>query len=259
MTTLINLPGWEVLSVKSDAHDYRVEARYTVEPAVCPHCSQALLFGSLYKHGSQQQLIMDLPAHGKRVGIALKRQRYRCRNCGRTFPQPLPDVDDRSSMTKRLVAYIETESVKRKFVRVPDHVGVDEKTVRNVFKTYVAWLDENVTFETPEWMGLDEVHLLKKPRLVVTNLKERTIIGVEASRDKKTVLAHLRKLMYPERVQVVAMDMWKPYRDAARKVLPQAAVVIDKFHVVRIANQCLDALRKRLREGMSSSERRRLM
>lgn len=261
MTTFLNLPGWDVLSVKQGVHDYRVEARYTAEPTACPHCyAQADLFeGVFYRHGAKEQLLMDLPSHGKRVGIVLKRPRYRCRRCGRTFPQPLPDVEERSSMTRRLVWYVEQESIRRTFLSIADEVGVHEKTVRNIFKRYVAWLDQYVRFETPEWLGLDEVHLLRRPRLVATNLKERTVVGVAPKRDKRTVAAYLSRLEGPGRVKVVVIDMWKPYRDAARVHLPRADVVVDKYHVVRMANQCLDAVRKTLRQGLTPGQCRRLM
>lgn len=256
---ILNLPAWEVLHVKQGVHDYHVEARYSIEPTACPHCQQGGLFGSLYRHGSKPQLIMDLPAHGKRIGIVVQRRRYRCRNCGRTFPQPLPDVDERCSMTKRLIAYIEKESIRRTFTSIADDVGVHEKTVRNLFRQYVKWLDKNIVFETPEWLGLDEIHLMRKPRLVVTNLKERTIIGVEEARTKSSVVAYMKRLPDKVRVQAVAMDMWKPYRDVVRDRLPHVAIVIDKFHVVRMANQGLDTVRKRLRDDMTTTERRKLM
>jgi transposase len=257
---ILNLPGWTVTDVKTGANDYRVEATYDTEPTACPHCaSQGRMFGAIYRHGGKAQLIMDLPAHGKRMGVNLYRKRYRCRDCLRTFPQPLPDVEDRSSMTRRLVAYIEKESIRRTFVSIADDVGVNEKTVRNVFASYVEWLDANVTFETPVWLGIDELHLLKKPRMIVTNVKERTIIGVGESRKKASVLTYLSRLRDQERIEVVTMDMWKPYRDSVREVLPKAVVVVDKFHVVRMASQCLDAVRKKIREGMTAVQRRKLV
>lgn len=40
------------------------------------------------------------------------------------------------------------------------------------------------------------------------------------------------------------MDMWKHYKDAVKTVLPRAKIVVDKFHVVRMANQALDSVRK---------------
>jgi transposase len=56
-----------------------------------------------------------------------------------------------------------------------------------------------------------------------------------------------------------AMDMWEPCRDAVRAAMPQAIIVIDKFHVVRMANSCLEAIRKNLREGLANKQRRGLM
>ena len=144
-------------------------------------------------------------------------------------------VDVRSQMTRRLARYIEQQSVHRTFTSVAGDVGVDEKTVRNLFRAYVERLDAETVFETPERMGIDEVHLLKKPRCVLTNLTERTIFGVLEKRDKKTVTAHLKSLPERETVKVVTMDMWRPYLDAVGETMPQAAVVVDKFHVVRMA------------------------
>ena len=55
------------------------------------------------------------------------------------------------------------------------------------------------------------------------------------------------------------MDMWQPYKDAVKAVLPKATIIVDKFHVVRMANQALETVRKQLREGLSPKERRGLM
>lgn len=42
---------------------------------------------------------------GKRSGILVPRGRYKCRDCSDSFIQPLPDMDDRRAMTRRLVEY----------------------------------------------------------------------------------------------------------------------------------------------------------
>ena len=45
-------------------------------------------------------------------------------------------------------------------------------------------------------------------------------------------------------------------QDAVNTILPHAKVVVDKFHVVRMANQALDNVRKSLKAHMSQKERR---
>jgi len=174
------------------------------------------------------------------------------------FIEYLPDMDITRMMTKRLVNYIEVESLKRTHVSIAAEVGVDEKTVRNIFRDHIQYLEVQYEFETPEWMGMDEVKLMGRPRCIITNLKERTVVDLLKGRSKKTVISYLSRLQDREQVQYVCIDMWKPYRDAVRGVLPQAVIVIDKFHVVRMANAVLDTVRRDLREGLTPKQRRTL-
>ena len=57
---------------------------------------------------------------------------------------------------------------------------------------------------------------------------------------------------------MVSMDMWNPYRTAVKVVLPEARIVVDKFHVVRMANDALEKVRKGLRKELKSSQIRTL-
>jgi transposase len=54
------------------------------------------------------------------------------------------------------------------------------------------------------------------------------------------------------------MDMWNPYRDAVYKTLPNADVVVDKFHVVRMANKSVEAIRKQIRKELDDKKRKQL-
>lgn len=254
---LLNLPGWDVTGHADTKTDYRIDAVYTREPVACPECST--LFDRLYRHGKRVQELRDLPAHGRRVVIVLTRKRYRCQGCGRTFLQPLPDVDERSQMTRRLADWVGEQSITRTFTDVAREVGLTNVTVRNVFDAYIDRLDRDTRFWAPEHLGIDEVHLLKKPRCVFTDLQGRAIIGVQAKRDKATVTAALRTLHDNGRVRVVAIDMWRGYLEAAKAALPKAVVVVDKFHVVRMANFAVEAVRKELRKGLEPKQRVKLM
>lgn len=257
LVNILNLPGWEVTGHTQTKTDYRIEAVYTPEPTACPECST--LFDRLYRHGKREQEIRDLPAHGKRVVIALTRKRYRCQGCGRTFLQPLPDVDDRAQMTRRLAEWVGEQSIIRTFTDVANETGLTNVTVRNVFDAYVERLDREHKFWAPTQLGIDEVHLLSQPRCVFTDLQGRTIIGVLAKRDKATVVAALQALHLNEMVEVVSIDMWRGYLEAAKVALPQAAVVIDKFHVVRMANYAVETVRKGIRKGLEAKQRVKMM
>src|SRR5690625_1391851 len=197
--------------------------------------------------------------HAKRVGIYVKRQRYKCRECNETFFEKFPDMDINRSVTNRLIDWIQEASLEKTFTSVADDIGVDEKTVRNIFNDYVAELEAQTEFRTPKWLGLDEVHLLKNYRFVVTDVENKSVIDILRKRNKDVVISYLSKLKDIGNVELVAMDMWRPYKDAVNMVIPHANIVIDKFHVVKLANEALEKIRKANRQNVSAKERRQLM
>lgn len=253
---LLNLPEWTVLATDQNVHDYRLTAAYAPQPPPCPHCHAAPPF---QRFGVKEQIFMDLPAHGKRVGINVRRQRYRCKVCRHTFFQPLPDMVDDRFMTKRLLAYIQRESLRDTFVRIADMVGVSEGTIRNIFRDYIATLEAAHVFVTPRWLGIDEIHLLGQPRGILTNVEQHTMYDLLPNRSKPVVTARLLRMPERQQIDLVAIDMWTPYRDAVRNALPHATIVIDKFHVLRLANSAVETVRKQLRDTLRPGERRQLM
>lgn len=251
---ILNLPDYKVVRVEETDHDYHITAEVSNPPSVCPSCRSDALRG----HGRNEQVIRDMPTHGKRVGIYVDTRRWRCLSCGKTFMEALPAVNAKREMTDRLTKWIGQQSLKRTFASIAEEVGIDEKTVRNIFRDYINDLEAQFRFETPKWMGIDEIHLIR-PRCVISNIRNNTIVNMLPNRDKKTVTNYLYNLDGKSEVQYVAMDMWTPYRDAVQAVIPDARIVIDKFHVVRMANDALEKVRKSLREQLTPKQRRGLM
>jgi transposase len=252
---ILNLPCYKVLGIQENEHDYHIDVETLHAPTFCPHCQSSNLVG----FGRREQMVKDLPMHGRRVGLYIDTRRYRCRNCGKTFYEALPEIDEKRLMTKRLAQWMGKQAVKRTFVSIAEEVGCAEFTVRAVFSDYVHELEKTIRFETPKWMGIDEIHIINKPRCVVSNIQNNTIVELLPNRNKDTVVRFLHHLEGKERIQYVAMDMWTPYRDAVRAVIPQAEIVVDKFHVLRMANDAMERVRKSLRESLTPKQRRGLM
>jgi transposase len=255
LANILNLSTYTVTNLEENEYDYHIDAEAKQHPTSCQICSSQDIVG----FGRNEQLIRDLSMHGKRVGIYVDTRRYKCRECGKTFYERLPDVDGKRMMTSRLVKWMGEQSIKRPFAHIAEEIGVNEMTVKNVFSDYINELEETVRFETPQWMGIDEIHIIKKPRCVVSNIENNTIVNLLRDRNKKTVADYLFRLRGRQLVKCVTMDMWEPYRDAVREIMPQARIVIDKFHVVRMANQCLETVRKEIRRNLTDKQRRGLM
>lgn len=182
-----------------------------------------------------------------------------CRECNETFFDNLLDMDESRSVTKRLVNWIQEASLDKTFTSVAEEIGIDEKNVRNIFNEYVTELESQTDFRTPKWLGIDEVHLLKNYRCVITDVENKSVIDILIKRKKYTVISYLSKLQDVDKIELVAMDMWNAYKSAVNSVIPHAEIIIDKFHVVKLANRALEKMRHANRENVSVKERGQFM
>jgi transposase len=57
-------------------------------------------------------------------------------------------------------------------------------------------------------------------------------------------------------IRLAVMDMWKPFRNATNNRAPQAAILFDKFHIMRHLGEALDKVRKSEYARLAGSERR---
>ncbi len=124
-------------------------------------------------------------------------------------------------------------------------------------------LERETAFATPGWLGIDESHVLKRPRCVLINVEMRTIIDLLPDRSKATAAQRLFAFRDKDLIRYAAMDMWTPYRDAVRAILPKATIVVEKVHsLIRCVDRAgrgysFEALRAKMLypEGLHKVER----
>ncbi|MFZ3591908.1 ISL3 family transposase, partial [Bacillus sp. DJP31] len=98
-------------------------------------------------------------------------------------------------------------------------------------------------------LSLDEVAVRKghKYETVLLDADLGAVMGMHKDRDYSSTLELLtQKVIYPEQVKNVVVDMWDPFHKAIREAFPHALIIIDKYHVVQKVNQALDTVRKNI-------------
>lgn len=250
MTDILQLKGWKALKSTIGNGEQVIEAEYSVPPTSCTKCG---VIGNLLKHGPKPTYIRDSPIRGMPVRILANAQRYKCRECGGTFIQPLGGVRDAMRMTDRCAKHIEANCLVDTFQRISDHVGCDEKTIRNIAGDYIERLNSQYRPWLPEWLGIDETQIDGKLRCIITDVANRVPIDMLPDRDKPLVTSWLYQFKDRRTVKGLAIDMWRPYKDAAQAVFPGLPVVIDKFHVVKMANKAMDDVRVVLAKDQSKA------
>jgi len=196
--------------------------------------------------------------HGKRVLIEIDRRRFRCKSCGKTMFEPLPDMDGKRQATTRLIQYIEKRCVRETFSALSREIGIDDKTVRFIFDDYVARRQKEVQFQTPETLGIDELKIIGDYRAMLTNIDKRALFDLLPSRKKVSLLGYFETMPDKQNVQTLVMDMWNPYRQIGKKVFPGRLIVADRFHVVRMANDGMERVRKQIRKTVDDRTRIKL-
>lgn len=252
MSNAIWMPGYQILSehVEDGVKTFHVECVTSVD--ACPKCG---VMGRMYRHGTSSATYQDAPSYGLRVAIDVRVQRWICRECGSTSVQPLPFMDTSRQMTKRCVDYIAREGIEMTFSALGRQVGVHEKTVRMICHEAFAAKMADWKVEAPLMLGMDELMLSGGLRAIFVDIGQRRTIEILPSRKQRPVAYWLDTLPKKERTHLVAIDMWRAYRDMIRTFLPNAAIVVDKFHVVKMANQALDRIRNDVRRSAVKAKR----
>ena len=91
---------------------------------------------------------------------------------------------------------------------------------------------------------------------ILTAPKEHKVFDILPSRTQYRLEEYLRDFSNRKDVRYFVMDMYKVYKDIAQRLLPNATIVIDKFHVVKQVTGATERVRIRIQKQMHPSKRK---
>ena len=260
LNELLNLPGlWitHFATEKGDEIQYLhlfCEHRHAI--AMCPECQQV----TDRIHEITDRSVRHLDIWGMQTIVHFPQRRFECPTCGKPFSESLTWIEPQRRQTQAFELYIYAQ-IEHKTPRsqVAQAEGLHEETVRRIFQRQAVWSLEQRETPPVTTLGVDEITLLKGQKqyvLVLSDLERHCVIAVLPDRRKETFVTWLQQLTPEERqaIQVVSMDMWRPYRQAVRQVLPHAQIVADRFHVVKQLHHQIDLLRRRMQRKAKKNE-----
>lgn len=241
----IGIPEINILDRLEDENHLSI--KYKAEASKRPSCTNLTCshVSKPHKHDSVNYLLHDVKAEGKLVYIELCIRRYKCPECGKVFPDKFSFFTKKQHTTHRLKNEFVARCIKGEAFRyIANDYSVDAKTVAAAFQEYVEFHKEelNNTY-TPEVLGIDEAHIDDHYRLVLTDIKGRKLLDMKKDNHLRTVKNYL-KLLDKNVCRCVTMDFAPAYATAVNEILPEALIVVDKFHAVQEVNRCVDNVRK---------------
>jgi len=137
---------------------------------------------------------------------------------------------------------------------------LDWHTVKELDKQYMREQLRRAGTPGPKWLGIDEVSIRKGHtyRIVVSDLARHRPIwfgGTDRSEASLDLFYDWLGAPKSHKITLAVMDMWKAFRASTTAHAPQAAIMFDKFHVMRHLGDALDKVRRSEYRRLSGQDR----
>lgn len=167
---------------------------------------------------------------------------------------------DNPSYTQRFATYVGKRCRDATIKAIAQELHLDWKTVKELDKEYMRALLARVGTPAPEVIGIDEVSVGKGQdyRIVVSDLIRRRAIWFGGKDRKEASMTEFYTWLGPaksRRIRLAVMDMWRPFRAVTNAQVPKAAILYDKFHVLKHLGEAMDEVRRREYQRLTGKRR----
>ena len=233
--SIVGIEGLVVERVKR-AQDIHVWARPRKRPA-CPHCAGA----PVRIKATHQRTLKHTRQGNQLMVLHLSVPKYHCVGCNRYFRHRFAGIRPRLRATEayRLEVFEAHEGgVSQRKLTVTHRIG--SATVERWYQSFVRQRVLELSGRAcPQVLGIDEHFFTRKRGYATTlvDLQHHKVFDVVLGRSEASLRGYLKRLPGRERVRVIVMDLSETYRQIARQYFPNAVIVADRFHVIRLVNR----------------------
>jgi len=240
-----------------------LEVEKVSDVEVCPKC--ATPSRAVYDH--RVAVVRDEPLRSKLVRLHIRKRRFSCRPCGKPFTEPVQGIRKGSRSTERYKravlwaceSYSDLASVRRAF----------DCSAGFIYTSLYQQLElkrRERLYPWPKVIGVDEHFFRRNPTFgfpefvsVLVDFKGRRLMEVVKGKSSVELELALKDIPGRNNVQYVVMDMSDGYRAFVRSYFPNALIVADKFHVLRLLSPALNRRRREILGNRQTAPLRRLL
>ena len=195
-----------------------------------------------------------------RIYLDFEVRRVECRSCGKVKREGLEFLADNPFYTKRFAYYVGRRCRATTIKDIAEELKLDWHAVKVLDKQYMTAQLAKAGRPGPKVIGVDEISIRKRHtyRIVVSDLLRRRPIWFGGQDRSETSMAQFYQWLGNKksgRIRLAVMDMWKPFRNATQAHAPSAAILFDKFHILRHLGEALDTVRKREYARLTGKQR----
>lgn len=170
--------------------------------------------------------------------------------CKKVKRETLEFLAENSFYTKRFMYHVGRQCRKSTIQDVAKEHNLEWRTVKELEKEYMREQIKAAGTACPKVIGVDEISIKKGHtyRIVVSDLEKHRPIwfgGKDRSEESMDEFFAFLGADSSKNIRLAVMDMWKAFRKSTNRNAPQAAILFDKFHILRHLGEALDKVRKK--------------
>lgn len=249
---LLEMEGVRIENLEETEREIVLQISLERRAQVCGRCGAE----TERVHDYRIRQVRDLELRGKKLRLLYRRRRYVCPVCGKRFAEKNAFVGRYMRFTHRTGEKIMTLLRRRSSMKdIARDAGVSISGVQRALRMAPVSKPQRL----PEAISFDEFKGNaggERFQCIVTDPLNRRVFDILPSRTVETIQDYLRSFSNRGEVKYVVMDMNRGFRDAAKAFLPNAKIIIDRFHVVRYCTEAMENVRRNLQKTLPKAQRR---
>ena len=248
ITDLLRLQGVILKDNKISEDLIQLWIELPVKEHICPRCGNS----TSRVHDYYERSFNHVKVGNTPIKVYYNRHRYLCTNCKKRFPETNSFIERfyRHSNSVVLKVFDELKDI-RSFSQIGKDNNMSSQNVTRLMCKFMP-IFHNVT-SLPEAIGIDEFRGNaggNKFQVVITDLKAYKVIDVVSARSEDALYLFFKNISNAKQVKLVTMDLSLFFKKIIQDVFPNAKIVADTFHFVRLMHWALDNVRKTVQKGL---------
>jgi len=243
---------WDVdrITLDPERQEVHIYLRYVRTDALptCRECHAT----SVHVHDYRDRTWRHLDFWQHKTYIHANVPRTRCAN-GHVVVMDVPWARKGSGYTLLLEGLVLELAKGMPVAQVSRIVRLPDKKLWRIIDWYVQRAVEEQNLKHLHRIGIDETSRRRRHQYITVfmDLDTRRVVFIAEGKGKSTIAAfaaYLRKRgVDPEQITDVTCDMSEAFLAGVKTHLPRARVTLDRFHIVKLINDAIDAVRRRER------------
>jgi len=237
--------GYDYRATRYDQGEIFVMMEAPRKSLKCPAC------GSAHVHIDEwiPRRWRTLPIGSKSVWIEMEVPKIECQNCGAKRRVKLGFAEPKRQHTKSFERYVMELLQFMTPSDVSRHLGISWDLANDIQKRRLGKRFARPKLKKLKQIAIDEIYLGKRHKYItlVLDLVSGAVVFVGNGKGADALKPFWRRLKSSKaKIEAVATDMSPAYISAVQKNLPNARLVFDRFHVMKLLNEKLTELRRQL-------------